>query len=208
MNTNELIERIEMFNEEILQTRIKMNTLEQDVYKDILALAELGIEIWRDIKNYEGIYQISNLGNVRNTKTLRILKACTDSHGYKYVHLYRGGKSKYPRIHRLIALNFIPNNNNKPCVDHIDNDPSNNKLSNLRWSTISENNMNKSTNVRNTSGYKGVSFHKRRNKWQAYIKINGKMIYIGIYADMEDAKEARQIKAKELFGEYINKCEL
>jgi hypothetical protein len=63
-----------MFNEEILQTRIKMNNLENDLYKEVLALTELGIEIWKDIKGYVGIYQISNLGNVRNAKTLRILK--------------------------------------------------------------------------------------------------------------------------------------
>jgi hypothetical protein len=53
MNTNELIERIEMFNEEILQTRIKMNTLEQDLYKDILALTELNFEIWKEIIKYQ-----------------------------------------------------------------------------------------------------------------------------------------------------------
>jgi hypothetical protein len=67
--TNELIERVGMFNEEILQTRIKMNNLENDLYKDILALTELNIEIWKDIEGYEGLYQVSNFGNIKNVKT-------------------------------------------------------------------------------------------------------------------------------------------
>jgi hypothetical protein len=206
-DTNELIERIEMFNEEILQTRIKMNNLENDQYKEVLALTELNFEIWRDIKGYVGIYQISNLGNVKNTKTLRILKACINANGYKFVSLYRDGKRKYPRIHRLIALNFIPNYENKTCVDHINNIRLDNRLKNLRFVTSQENNRNRSIGKRNTSTIKGVHFNKACNKWHAQIMFNGKSIHLGYFQNIEDAKEARQIKAKILFGEYINQCE-
>ena len=206
-DTNELIERIEMFNEEILQTRIKMNNLENDQYKEVLALTELNIEIWRDIKGYEGLYQISNLGNVKNTKTLKILKACNNTHGYKIVILYRDGKRKCLQIHRLLALNFIPNNENKTCVDHINNIRLGNRLKNLRFVTSQENNRNRSIGKRNTSTIKGVHFNKACNKWKAQITINGKMMHLGYFQNIEDAKEVRQKKAKELFGEYINKCE-
>ena len=206
-DTNELIERIEMFNEEILQTRIKMNTLENDLYNDVSELSELGIEIWKDIKNFEGNYQISNFGNIKNVKTLRILKAGTDSHGYKIVSLSRDGKIKYPRIHRLIALAFIPNPKNKTCIDHINNKKLDNRLNNLRWVTSQENNRNRSIGKRNTSTIKGVYFIQKSNKWRAHITINGKKIHLGYFQNIEDAKEARQIKAKILFGEYINQCE-
>jgi hypothetical protein len=203
----ELIERMGMFNEEILQTRIKMNTLEQDLYKDILALTELNFEIWRDIKGYEGLYQISNLGNVRNTKTLRILKPRINTHKYKHIDLRRNGKRKSLNIHRPIALAFIPNPENKLFVDHINNIRSDNSLKNLRWVSYQENNRNSSLSKNNTSRIKGVSFHKRRNRWYAHITINGKQMHLGYFQNIGDAKEARQRKAKELFGIYINKCE-
>ena len=206
-DTNELIERIEMFNEEILQTRIKMNTLENDLYNDVLELSELGIEIWKDIKNFEGNYQISNFGNIKNVKTLRIRKACTDSDGYKIVNLYRNGKCKSMRIHRLLSLAFIPNPKNKTCIDHINNKRLDNRLKNLRFVTSQENNRNRSISSNNTSKIKGVYFNKACNKWRAHIKINGKQIHLGYFQNIEDAKEVRQIKAKELFGIYINKCE-
>jgi hypothetical protein len=184
-----------------------MINLEQDLYKDILALTELNVEIWRDVKGFLGIYQISNLGNVRNVKTLRILKFANSS-GYEMVKLYRKGEVKNLFVHRLLSLAFIPNPKNKTCIDHINNKKLDNRLKNLRFVTSQENSRNRSISSHNTSGVKGISFHTKCNKWQAFIKINGKMIYIGIFTDIEEAKEARQKKAKELFGEYINKCEL
>jgi hypothetical protein len=167
----------------------------------------LNFEIWRDIKGYEGLYQISNLGNVKNTKTLRILKACINTNGYKIVNLCRDGKTKCLQIHRLLALNFIPNNENKTCVDHINNIRLDNRLKNLRFVTNQENNMNALIRKNNTSKIKGVYFNKACNKWRAHIKINGKQIHLGLFQNIEDAKEVRQTKAKELFGIYINKCE-
>ena len=61
---------------------------------------------------------------------------------------------------------------------------------------------------KNTSGIKGISWYKKKNKWIVQIGFNNKLIYLGCYANIEDAKNVRQKKSAELFGEYINICEL
>jgi D-Tyr-tRNAtyr deacylase len=104
-------------------------------------------------------------------------------------------------------MEFIPNPCNKPQVDHIDNNRLNNKISNLRWVTNSENSMNKSLSKDNTSGVKGVFYFSQRNKYIAQIKHNYKYHHLGYFNTLEEAKEARQKKANELFGEFTNKIE-
>lgn len=98
-------------------------------------------EIWKDIEGYEGLYQVSNLGRVKRVKTGRILKGCKDRYGYGYllVSLYKNGSQSTKRIHRLVAQAFIPNPENKPEVNHIDENKTNNMISNLEWSTSKEN---------------------------------------------------------------------
>jgi hypothetical protein len=175
MSIAELIERSLMYDEDIRQSKIKLNTLQDIVYENVLKITELNYEMWNDIKGYEGIYQISNLGNVKNIKTSKILKPGITSQGYKCVVLYCDGKQKNMLIHRLVALQYIPNDENKQCVNHIDNNNRlNNKLTNLRWCTNQQNQMNRSIRKNNTSGSKGVTFNKQTNKWQAKITINGK----------------------------------
>lgn len=99
-------------------------------------------EIWKDIKGYEEIYQVSNLGNIKRMKTNKILKSL--KHGkkeneYLMVVLSNNGKEKMFYIHRLVAQTFIPNPNNLPQVNHKDGDKTNNFMENLEWCTISEN---------------------------------------------------------------------
>lgn len=108
-------------------------------------------EIWRDIKNYEGCYQVSNLGNVRSltrkidtwygkrTAKGKILKPLITNTGYLRVDLKQHQKDKYYSIHRLVAEAFIPNPNNYPIINHIDSNPFNNNVSNLEWCTQSYN---------------------------------------------------------------------
>lgn len=108
-------------------------------------------EIWKDIKGYEGLYKISNLGNVLRCKKIKIdkkrrkrtfedliLKVNIDKNGYKYVNLYNKNKQAY-KIHRLVAQAFIPNQENKPQVNHIDGNKENNRVNNLEWVTRKEN---------------------------------------------------------------------
>jgi len=161
-------------------------------------------EVWKNIDDYES-YSVSDFGNVRNDKTGLLLNPRKNY--YFTIDLCKNKIGKTFRIHRLIALAFIENPENKECVDHIDGNSQNNNLTNLRWATISENNRNSKMNVNNTSGTKGVSFKKSNNKWKAEITIEGKYIYIGCFEKIEDAILARQAKANEIFGEFVNDCE-
>jgi len=163
-------------------------------------------EEYRTIKGFEN-YAVSNFGNVKNIKTERILKKALDRGGYFGVYFCKNYKNYYKNIHRLVAMAFIENTNNKNKVDHIDNNKLNNHVENLRWVTNSENNMNSKLSEKNTSGIKGVYYHKQRNKWVAEIKKDNKKIHIGCFETKEEAAKARYEKAKELFGEYMNNCE-
>lgn len=109
-------------------------------------------EIWKYVKGYEGLYLISNLGRVKNLqkyyirKNIKIpkkqceLKTCKGKVGYIVTDLNKNNKRKTKYIHRLVAEAFIPNPENKPCVNHKDGNKLNNKISNLEWVTYSENN--------------------------------------------------------------------
>ena len=105
-------------------------------------------------------YSISNQGRVRNNCTGRFLKPFSDGGGYYTVRLSKDGKAKLHTLHRLIAILFVDNPENKMFVDHIDNNRRNNDVLNLRWVSRKENNQNKSMSRRNTSGIKGVSWNK------------------------------------------------
>lgn len=104
------------------------------------------IEEWRDIKGYEGLYQVSDWGNVRKVckhKTKQIAKGLLK--GYLRVHLWKEGKSKHHFLHRLVAEAFIDNPENKPCVGHLKTmengieDKTANEAWNLAWMTYEEN---------------------------------------------------------------------
>lgn len=96
-------------------------------------------EIWKDIKGYEGLYQVSNMGNVkslnyRHTGEEKIRKPKVDRYGYLRVNLYKNGKCKMLTVHRLVLMTFAPiNNMDKLEVNHKDENKQNNCLSNLEW---------------------------------------------------------------------------
>lgn len=94
------------------------------------------MEIYKDIEGYEG-YKISNYGNVKSLKfgKEKILKQTKNKQGYLRVDLYKEGKLKHYKVHRLVAQAFIPNPNNYPMVNHRDEDKTNNIVENLEWCT-------------------------------------------------------------------------
>lgn len=92
-------------------------------------------EIWKDIPNYENLYQISNLGNVKSIRTNKILKYGYSHNGYKIVCL----KGKMFRVHRLVAEAFISNTNNYPQVNHKNEIKTDNRVDNLEWCSSSYN---------------------------------------------------------------------
>ena len=102
-------------------------------------------ETLKDIKGYEGLYQIDKFGNVYSTiqtKSRRkgILKPYQNENGYMKVNLYdTNGVCKKKYIHRLVAEAFIPNLENRPCINHLDCNVGNNNVNNLEWCTQSEN---------------------------------------------------------------------
>lgn len=104
-------------------------------------------EIWKDIKNYEGLYKISNLGRVkslpkyagRSYRKEKILKTYLDKNGYVKVILCKNNKTRFLSIHRLLAEAFIPNPNDYPQINHKDENKQNNSLNNLEWCTCKYN---------------------------------------------------------------------
>lgn len=95
-------------------------------------------EIWKPIKDYEGLYEISNLGRVKSLKFQTILKPYKKN-GYLCVNLYCNAETKHEYIHRLVAKAFIPNTNDYKYINHIDCDKHNNKVNNLEWCTQAHN---------------------------------------------------------------------
>jgi len=150
-------------------------------------------------------YLVSNFGNIKNSKTNKILKLINNSEGYKVINLFKNKKVKMFRVHRLVAIAFLENPDNKPKVDHIDNNPSNNNVKNLRWATSSDNSCNRGKQKNNTTGFKGVSFNKKTNKYRALININGKLKHLGYYESVENASKAYEEKAREIHGEFYYK---
>lgn len=96
-------------------------------------------ENWLPIKGFEGRYEISDLGRVLNIKTQTFKKPTITKNGYNYILLWRNNKFKHQLMHRLLAIHFIPNLENKPQVNHKDGIKLNNSLSNLEWVTHQEN---------------------------------------------------------------------
>lgn len=94
--------------------------------------------MWRQIEGYEQ-YSVSDSGEVRNNVTGRLLKQTIDKDGYLMVTLHYG-KRKWVGVHRLVAQAFVPNPDNLPCVNHKDEDKSNNSVENLEWCSVAYNN--------------------------------------------------------------------
>ena len=157
-------------------------------------------EIYANIVGFSN-YQVSSLGNVKNVITGRILKPGIRS-GYLFVVLTNDCDKSTKSIHRMVAVAFIENPENKRCVDHINRDKRNNHVNNLRYATSSENNQNASIGIRNTSGIIGVSFHKPSQKWRAQIDADGRRIHLGYFINKDDAIVARENAEIYHFGEF------
>lgn len=161
------------------------------------------MEIYKKIDGFEN-YEVSNFGNVRNIKTGLVLKGLDNGKGYLRVRLNK----KFYLNHILVAKSFLENPDNLPTVDHKNRDTQNNRLDNLRWGTNSQQEMNKGLQSNNTSGYRGVSWHERRQKFRARIYKDGVEKHLGYYDTAEEAHAAYEKEAEILFGEFKYNCEL
>ncbi len=171
-------------------------------------------EIWKDIPNYEGLYQVSNLGKIKSlqrhekrrynglpTKGITVkernLKFGVCGDGYQKVTLVKNGKLNYRLVHRVVMAVF--NSESDLQVDHIDEDKTNNAIWNLRYVTCRENHThyNERRKLNRSSKYIGVNFMPSHgNKWRAAISIKGKATHIGYYDTEEEASKAYEAKRK------------
>jgi hypothetical protein len=150
------------------------------------------IEIWKDVLDFEDRYSISSLGRLFSKYKNKMLSPNLDKDGYKYITLYSGkGYNKFYRISRLVAINFIPNPDNLPQVNHKNHIKDDNSVDNLEWCQDYENQRKRSEfRGGKTSNYVGVRFHSEPNNWQARIGIKRKTYTLGLFKTEQEASEA------------------
>lgn len=162
-------------------------------------------EIWKSIKGFEGFYEVSNLGNIRN-RNKKILKHYIINSGYASVTLWLNYKCSHYLVHRLVLMTFCPSSNPyKKEVNHIDENKLNNCLDNLEWVTSKENKQHSLKSGRydklyvlkntlgkkhlhnTTSKYHNVTYDKNRNKWMGSIRVNKKNLECRRFNTEEEA---------------------
>ena len=173
------------------------------------------MEIWKDIKGYEGLYQVSNLGNVKRLSVLKLngryYSMCKEKliktvvgNGYKQLTLYLNGEKSTKKVHQLVAiafLNHIPNGMDL-VVNHKDFNRLNNHIDNLEIVTSRENSNKK--HLKSTSKYVGVHWHKATNKWASSIEIKNKVKHLGVFTNEYDA----HLAYKKALNEFLNQSKI
>jgi hypothetical protein len=165
-------------------------------------------EFWKSIKDYEGIYEVSNLGRVKSIERKywlkrnkcwailkeNILKNHINVKGYCQVTLSKNSIQKTRIVHQLVAEVFLNHtiDGHVLVIDHKNFIKTDNRVDNLQIITQRENTNKK--HIKSTSKYTGVSLHKTTNKWMSCIRINGKNTHLGYFANELDAHNAYQNK--------------
>lgn len=159
-------------------------------------------EVWKDIKGYEGLYQVSNMGMVKSLwrtnqyckkRIDNIMHTFDNGNGYKYITLRKNGCSKNHYLHRLVAEAFIPNPSNKKEINHLDFDKTNNKVSNLEWADRSDNQIHYfDGKFKSITGERYITYRKSTNKFRFVYK--GKE-----YENKDTLQEALELR-KEVLG--------
>lgn len=111
------------------------------------------MEEWRAVPGYEGLYEVSDIGNVRNVRRNKLLRLTKTNNGYIQVSLFKNGIKTGLKVHRLVAQAFLPNPDNLPMINHKDENKTNNRVENLEWCTAKYNNNygSRKDKVRDTS---------------------------------------------------------
>jgi hypothetical protein len=163
------------------------------------------MEIWKDIKGYEGFYQASNLGrvkslNYRKSGNEQIMKSSFNSNGYYQIGIRKNGITKVFPVHQLIMMsfyNYTPNGM-KYVIDHISGDKLDNRLENLKQVNNRENTVKGNTTKGRSSKYVGVHWHKKNQCWVTQIMLNSRPNYLGSFKTELEAHEAYQNKLKNI----------
>lgn len=154
-------------------------------------------EIWKDIPDYEGLYQVSDMGKVRSIAKDIVISARPNNKGYLRVNLSKNSKVTKVLVHVLVAIVFlghVPDGMNV-VVDHKDGNKLNNHKDNLQIITQRK---NCTKEAKGSSKYVGVRWRESRKKWVASITIDAKKISLGHFDNEEDAAKAYQEKLKTL----------
>ena len=156
------------------------------------------IEVFKDVPNYEGIYQVSNLGNVKSLKWKKeiIMKQGISSR-YLAVNLRKENVSKTYRIHVLVAMAFLDFKPNKQVltIDHKNGVRTDNRLENLQIVTQRENIQNYH---KSRKGQIGADWHEQTKKWRSRIYINKRIVHLGLFEEEKDALKAYEIANQEI----------
>jgi len=178
------------------------------------------IEEWKDIQGFEGLYQVSNLGNVRNAKG-KLLKPCKKgNYGHAVVSLRKDGETIKFQVHRLVAINFIPNPRNKPEVCHKNNALDekgflNNAVYNLSWGTHKENCRNIHTRRKISKNHADVSGKKNPNyggKYSSQIKRGTQVLQwqdnrvVAFYNSFKEASDKIGLSWQNIKNACDGKC--
>ena len=168
-------------------------------------------EIWLPVKDYEGYYEVSNLGRIKRLFKFRkyreynskILKFKVSDFGYLSIGLTKDGNKKFFLIHRLVAFAFLSKTENRNSVNHIDRNKSNNCVLNLEWVSNMENSCHY-RKQKNTGTLIGVYKLKKYDKYVAKATFEGKRIFLGYHNTAEKAYEARieYLKSKNIINKY------
>jgi hypothetical protein len=183
-----------------------------------LSLEDIDGEVWRDIKGYEGLYQISNLGRVKSLSRMaiqtlkdgrkkessvknKILKKTLGKRGYFVVSLWRDNSYRLITVHRIVAITFIQNIHNKPFVNHIDLCKKNNCIDNLEWVTARENVIHAHKNGAIPDPYNRGKFGNEclLSKKVGQFDINGNLLkeWQSTYDPQRSGTEFRQGKVQQ-----------
>ncbi len=162
-------------------------------------------ELWKDIPEFETLYQVSNLGRIRSVDRIdmrghalkgKVLKQAYNKEGYAIVYLSKFSKKKTIAVHRLVAITFLDYKLTGTTAglicDHKDYDKTNNCLNNLQLITNRQNVSKDKWRKNKTSKYTGVYLHSQRNTWVARIFIKGKQISLGCFKHEIDAHKKYQ----------------
>lgn len=179
-------------------------------------------EMWKDIEGYEGLYQVSSLGRVKSLERLvknnkkggfrlikeKVLSLCSSGRKYYYVTLNKGFSRQKVYIHRLVAEAFLPNPENKPCIDHINTIKTDNRIENLKWVTAHENTQNPITLQRIKDACtedeikRQIQVKKNNGTWNGrkVFQYSKDGAFIAEYETLSDAAKVLKKNARDCAG--------
>ena len=164
-------------------------------------------EIWKDIPDYEGHYQVSNIGRVKSLKNNKekILNNRKTTKNYLKVVLYKDNIGAEKLVSRLVISAFLEKNIEGYVVNHKDHNPLNNGINNLELISYNENNSYRKN--KNTSKYVGVTWNKKHKKWYSQIFSNKKMVWLGAFNTEEEAfnRYKEEFEKLNMQNKYLNR---